>query len=42
MIIINSFRYVFKKLIIIIKGGVGNLGLNKFREIFIMKIKLFS
>ena len=40
IIIIISFRYIFEKLIIIIKNDVNDLNLNKFRETFIIKIKV--
>ena len=40
MIIIISFRYTSKKLIIITKNDVSDLNLNKFYETFIIKIKV--
>ena len=40
MIIIISFRYISKKLMIIIKSDVDNLNLNKFYKTFVITIKV--
>ena len=40
MITTISFHYTSEKLIIIARGGVGDLNLNKFRETFVIKIKV--
>lgn len=40
IIIIISFYYISEKLIIIIKNGVNDLNLNKFRKFLIIKIEV--